>query len=88
MKRSIVLLAGLLSVMVTGCGSTPIKMDFGTEYGWLCTSKENAKRFVKYEVPGEQDGTCIKLPNEKDPTRDFYVRDYEKDTLPPMPDLP
>lgn len=86
MRNALVIMLGL--VMISGCSSSRIKKDFGTEYGWLCTSKENAKKFVKYKVPKEEEGTCIKLRNSKDPTADFYVRDYEKNTLPPMPDLP
>ena len=86
MKKIVGLL--IISIIATGCGSAKIKKDFGEEYGWLCTSKENAKKFVKYSVPGQEEDTCIKLHNDKDTTRDFFVRDWEKELLPPMPDLP
>jgi hypothetical protein len=89
MKKKILLLTILATYALTGCSSNPIKYDFGVEYGWLCTTNENANKLAKYgKVPGEEDGTCVKIEVEKDPAKDFYIRDWEKDELPPMPDLP
>jgi hypothetical protein len=87
-KSSSLLLLGFLFVLA-GCSSTKIDYHYGEEYSWICTTKEKAKVMgVYYNVPGEPENTCAKLESDINEVRDFYLRDWEKDYLAPMPDTP
>jgi uncharacterized protein YceK len=87
MKKIYVALIGCL--LVAGCSTEPLKI--GTEYGWYCNNqyqKELDKsKFKKISIPGEKDGSCIQMKADQDTYWDFYIRDYEKDRLPEMPEL-
>jgi hypothetical protein len=77
-------------LLATGCSTEPLKL--GTEYGWYCNAKYqdvlDDSKFKKISIPGQKSGTCIQLKADQEAYWDFYIRDYEKDRLPGMPDLP
>jgi hypothetical protein len=87
-KINVMMFLGLTSFLMS-CSSPAINYHFGEEYAWICTTKDNAKIIGDYyKVPGEPEKTCAKVEADKDPVRDFYLRDWEKGNLPPFPDTP
>ena len=91
MKRLLFFL--FFGMLISGCSSTP-KQNFGVEYGFYCVPantaglKEYPKDQIYKDVPGYENGTCVKVEWDKDPTWDYYVRGYEQNDLPEMPDIP
>ena len=89
------LLILLFPFLITACSSTRVKDDIMEDYGTVCPvtlteaqsddMEQITKNMNKIKLNGQ---TCIKVKMDKDPARDYYLREYEKDSLPEMPDLP
>ena len=79
----------IASILVSACSTEPLKL--GTEYGWYCNASNqkdlDKSKFKKISIPGQKEDSCIQMKADQDNYWDFYLRDYEKDRLPGMPDL-
>ena len=87
--KQIIIAVGF-SLLMVGCGSVPKKTHFGQDLAWFCGNKKAVKKtgFAPVNDPSQPEDTCVEMNVDADPYWDFYVREYERDQLPDMPDLP
>jgi hypothetical protein len=58
------------------------------DYGIVCPGPgivEKSKLEKRITISGKD---CVKIKMDKDPASDYYLREWEKESLPEMPDLP
>lgn len=89
LKNKIHLSVVILSL--TSCSSVEVNESFMEDYGIVCpmldkkTERKLTKEMKKISIGGKD---CVKVKIDKDPSRDYYLREWEKGRLPEMPDLP
>jgi hypothetical protein len=74
-------------IMINGCSSSRLKEDFMEDYGFVCPSKlekDQVKGLKTEKINGK---TCVKIKVDKDPASDYYLREWQRDSLPEMPKL-
>ena len=86
MKKMFTILGFFLILINSGCSSDQVKENYEVEYGFICTNAKMPESDEKFRLPGSDN--CWKINAYWDNTSGFYLRDWERDQLPSMPDLP
>jgi hypothetical protein len=84
-KNKLIILAFLLAL--GGCASAKFNEDFMEDYGFICPDKIDkaiAKGLKTEKINGK---VCFKIKVDKDAAADYYLREWQKDSLPEMPEL-
>ena len=90
MKRSSDIIFGLLVVIssvVSACSSVEKRDDFMEDYGYVCPAEGvniDSKNLKAFRFDGKN---CFKIKMEKDATKDFYIKKWEKDFIPELSDV-
>ena len=79
-----------LSGLIFGCASSGVKEEgFMEDFGYICPPQGLIEELDINErkILTLNGSNCVKVKMDKDATDNYYIREWEKDRLPPMPDL-
>lgn len=85
MKKNIIMIILAITSTITACSNMQKKQLLGQEIAWYCGTSAAVKKtgFTPFK---EEKKECVEMKADRESYWDFYIRDYEKDGLPNMPD--
>lgn len=77
----------IIALLACGCSTARFSDDYMEDYGFVCPEKAEKAILKGMKTEKKNGKICVKIKVDKDDASDYYLREWQKDSLPEMPEL-